>query len=99
METNKKLTVEVAYALPEKQCILSVEVEEGSTIADVIQRSGIFEIFPGLENNYQQVGIFGKKRELSDKVQQGDRIEIYRPLIRDPKETRRLKAKKTPRKK
>lgn len=93
MEMNKKIKVEVAYASINCQRILCVNVEGGLTIEAVIKISGILKIFPEIDLNKQSVGIFGKSRKLADTVNAGDRIEIYRPLIIDPKEARRAKAK------
>ena len=90
-----KNKIEVAYARPDKQIILTVEVEEQSTIETAIQRSGILTAFPEINLAKQSVGVFSKPRSLSDLVEEGDRIEIYRPLIIDPKEARRAKAKKS----
>lgn len=89
-----KILIEVAYAEPHKQSILKVEVEKGSTVQTAINQSGILTLFPQINLAKQKVGIFSKTCELSDAVQQGDRIEIYRPLTIDPKEARRAKAKK-----
>ncbi len=88
------MIVEVAYAKPDQQRIVTVEVEAGCTIEMAILRSGIVSLFPEIDLTKQKVGIFGKHRELTDVVGEGDRIEIYRPLIIDPKEARRAKAKK-----
>jgi putative ubiquitin-RnfH superfamily antitoxin RatB of RatAB toxin-antitoxin module len=89
---SKLLSIEVAYALPDRQWLLKVEVEPGTTIESAITQSGIRELVPGIK--IQNVGVFGKRRLLSDVVVEGDRIEIYRPLLIDPKEARRAKAKK-----
>ncbi|MFZ2314471.1 MAG: RnfH family protein [Gammaproteobacteria bacterium] len=89
------ITVEVAYARPDEQRILTVEVEAGCTIQSAIERSGILTLFPEIDLKTQKVGVFSKSRELSDEVKQGDRIEIYRPLLIDPKEARRAKANKS----
>jgi putative ubiquitin-RnfH superfamily antitoxin RatB of RatAB toxin-antitoxin module len=94
MVIAKKIQVEVAYALPQEQRILTVEVEEGCTIETVIDRSGICERFPDIDLTQQKVGIFSHIKSLSDKVREGDRIEIYRHLSIDPKEARRKRAKK-----
>jgi putative ubiquitin-RnfH superfamily antitoxin RatB of RatAB toxin-antitoxin module len=88
-----KINVEVAYASPTTQKILSVEVEEGSTIESAIDRSGILELFPEIDLGKQKVGIFSKLKSLDEKVKAGDRIEIYRPLTLDPKDARRKRAK------
>ncbi len=94
MVTIKTITVEVAYATPELQRILPIQIEEGSTIQSVIERSGILQLFPDINLDKQPVGIFSCLRKLTDKVQQGDRVEIYRPLIIDPKEARKQRIKK-----
>ncbi len=92
MATNKIITVEVAYALPNEQRILTVEVEEGSTIETAIDRSGVLELFPDIDLLKQKVGIFSQLKKLSDLVKAGDRIEIYRHLLIDPKEARRKRV-------
>jgi len=94
MAMNKLLPIEVSYAAKEKQKIIALIVEEGATIEAAILASGILDLFPEIELTQQKVGVFSKLRQLSDEVKAGDRIEIYRPLIIDPKEARRLKAKK-----
>lgn len=99
MGMNKILKIEVAYANPSEQRIVNVEVEEGSTIEAAISRSGILAVFPEIDLSKQKVGVFSKPRELTDLVNDGDRIEIYRPLIIDPKEARRAKAKQLAKKK
>jgi len=91
---NKLIRVEVAYARPERQEIISLEVEAGCSIQRAIELSGILQAFPDIDLQRQPVGIFSKKHELTDILQAGDRVEIYRPLTIDPKEARRAKAKK-----
>ncbi len=92
MASSQKITVEVAYATPEVQRIIVIQVDEGCAIEDAIQCSGILELFPEIDLTKQKVGIFGKKKALMDTLQQHDRIEIYRPLIMDPKEARKKRA-------
>lgn len=94
MATDKKFFVEVAYATPAAQKIISLEIEPGLTIETVIDRSGIVEFFPEIDLMKQKVGVFGEIKKLTDIVQAKDRIEIYRPLVIDPKEARRKRAKK-----
>ncbi len=94
MAQGKKIMIEVAYANPNQQCIITVEVEEGSTIETVIDRSGILELFPDIDLMTQKIGIFSKIKKLTDPVQAGDRVEIYRALLIDPKEARRKRALK-----
>ena len=88
------INVEVAYAEPTHQHIVKLQVQNGSTIQEVIQRSNILILFPQIKLASQAVGVFGKLRELTDAVYEGDRVEIYRPLLLDPKEARKLKAGK-----
>lgn len=91
---NKSFTVEVAYALPDKQRILTVEVVDGTTFEMAIRQSGILTEFPEINLATVAVGVFGKRRQLTDVVLAGERIEIYRALKIDPKDARRAKAKK-----
>lgn len=94
MCAERIISVEVAYAKPEQQKIITVSIEQGSTIETVIDRSGIIELFPEIDLTKQKVGIFGQVKKLTEIVQQGDRIEIYRALLIDPKEARRKRASK-----
>ncbi len=93
-----KIHVEVAYAQPEIQKIITLDVEVNSTIEEVIIQSGIMTIFPEIDLQRQKIGVFSKPRHLTDIVNEGDRIEIYRQLTIDPKEARRAKAKKNAKK-
>ncbi len=90
-ETNEVM-VEVVYALPDKQSLLVVKVPEGTAIKKVIQASNILELYPELDLNNMDVGVFGKMAKMDQKVRDRDRIEIYRPLIADPKEVRKRRA-------
>lgn len=92
MEKNKTIQVEVAYALPHDQVIIPVEVEEGASLRNAIERSGILEQFPEIDLDKAKVGIFGKLSKLDNPLRARDRVEIYRPLIADPKEVRRQRA-------
>ena len=87
-----KINVEVAYALPSEQSLFVVQVLEGTEIKEVITQSKILEEYPELEVDKLEVGIFGKMAKLNQKVRDRDRIEIYRPLIADPKEVRKRRA-------
>ncbi|EKT55800.1 RnfH family protein [Providencia sneebia] len=89
------LNVEVTYALPEKQYLLSVKVVEGSTIEDAIVASGILALRTDIDLKKNKVGIYSRPAKLGDVLQDGDRVEIYRPLIADPKELRRKRAEKS----
>ena len=92
MEAIKQITVEIAYALPDEQVILSLEVDDNCTVEEVINRSGILENYPQINLETDKVGIFGKMCKLTAGLRNKDRIEIYRKLIADPKESRRQKA-------
>ena len=87
MTENKMIKIEVAYALPDEQVIISVEVTEGTTIEQAIQFSTVIEKFPEINLDALKVGIFGKLKKRNQALRAGDRIEIYRPLIADPKES------------
>ncbi len=86
------IRVEVAYARPDKQLILPVDVEEGSTAVDAVNKSGIQEHFPEIDFDALKLGVFGKAQKPDTVLRAGDRVEIYRPLIADPKESRRRRA-------
>ena len=88
----ESINVEVAYAMPEKQIIRAVNVDAGTTIGAAIVQSGIMMDFPDLELEDAKVGIFGKAAVMTTVLSDGDRVEIYRPLIADPKEVRRKRA-------
>lgn len=92
--TDKQITVEVAYALPNKQALLQVVIEKGSTVEQAILSSSIMRRFPEIDLTSSKVGIWSRACKLSDTPKEGDRIEIYRPLIADPKEVRRKRAEK-----
>lgn len=92
MDKVDLITVEVAYATPQEQLILSLDVPPDTLVEDVIKRSGILARFPQIDLASDKVGIFGKICKLNGSLNHRDRIEIYRPLIADPKESRRQKA-------
>lgn len=87
------IPIEIVYAYPNNQQLLSLKVEEGITVERAIERSGILEMFPEIDLTRQKVGIFSRLVPLNTILQAGDRIEIYRPLQIDPKEARRKRAK------
>ena len=90
---KQSLRVELVYALPTEQVHLVLNVEGSMTVEQVIARSGITHQFPGIGTLPADVGIFGKRVALSTMVHDGDRIEIYRPLIASPKDARRVRAR------
>ncbi|MES0875097.1 RnfH family protein [Sinimarinibacterium thermocellulolyticum] len=92
MSEGDLIQIEVAYALPEEQLILKVDVSPGTTVRDAIERSGILRRFPQIDLSTSRVGCWSQVVELDRTVRAGDRIEIYRPLIADPKQMRRERA-------
>ena len=89
-----KILVEVAYALPEEQIIISIKVPTTFNVKQAIEESGIQKKFPSIDLSKNKVGIFGKQTTINHLLHDRDRIEIYRPLILDPKEMRRKRAAK-----
>ncbi len=91
-----KIRVEVAYAEPDEQKIVALDVMKGTTIYDAIKQSGIEAVFPQIDIDVAKVGLFGKavKKPKEHELKEGDRIEIYRPLIIDPKQARLNRAAK-----
>ncbi|APV90936.1 RnfH family protein [Salmonella enterica subsp. enterica serovar Mbandaka str. ATCC 51958] len=87
--------VEVAYALPEKQYLQRVTLEEGATVEEAIRASGLLELRTDIDLAKNKVGIYSRPVKLTDTVQDGDRVEIYRPLIADPKALRRQRVEKS----
>lgn len=90
-----KIAVEVAYALPEKQYLQRVTLQEGATVEEAIRASGLLELRTDIDLTKNKVGIYSRPAKLSYSVHDGDRVEIYRPLIADPKELRRQRAEKS----
>jgi putative ubiquitin-RnfH superfamily antitoxin RatB of RatAB toxin-antitoxin module len=86
------ILVEVAYALPQKQEVLSLKIRSGALVSEAIARSGILRDFPEIDLDSAKVGIYGKQVKLDAVLRDKDRIEIYRPLIADPKEIRKKRA-------
>ena len=91
-DTASTITVEVAYALPDRQVILAAVVPANSTAHQAIELSGIIEKFPEIDLAKNKIGIFSRLVPLSQTLQAHDRVEIYRPLIADPKAARRERA-------
>lgn len=91
---SDRITVEVAYALPERQALLTLSVSSAASVEQIIQQSGILQQFPQIDLQNQKVGVWSRPVKLTDLVKEGDRIEIYRPLIADPKDLRRRRAEK-----
>ena len=88
------ISIEVAYALPELQTIITLTLPKGTTVQQAIVASKVLELYPDLNKTELNVGIFGSACKLENLLKTGDRVEIYRPLHHDPKEARRQRALK-----
>lgn len=86
------LRVEVVFALPDEQFLEAVSVPDGATVQDAIDRTALASRFPGQDFGDMPAGIWGQLVERDRRVRDGDRVELYRPLERDPKEARRQLA-------
>jgi len=101
MKDVELITVEVAYALPNRQQLTTLQVAPGTTAFEAVEQSGIVQQFPEIDLETAKMGIFGQalgskglKPPREHVLQAGDRVEIYRPLIVDPKEVRKRRAEK-----
>jgi len=92
MVNEPQIRVEVVFAKPGEQVLEQLRVAAGETVEAVIRKSGVLERFPEIDLKINKVGIFGKASPLTATLNDGDRIEIYRPLIADPKEARKKRA-------
>lgn len=93
MNGEPTMHVELVFALPDEQIVLDVVVSESATVDEVIQQSKITEKYPEIDFDINKTGIFGKPAKRDAVLHPGDRVEIYRPLICDPKEMRKQRAK------
>ncbi|WP_199609209.1 RnfH family protein [Flocculibacter collagenilyticus] len=91
---SDRISIEVAYATPEKQSIIDVNIDHDCTVEQAILQSGILGMYPEIDLKENKVGIWNRAAKLSDQLREADRIEIYRPLIADPKEVRKRRAEK-----
>lgn len=89
---QRQLLVEIAYAKPEVQVIIPLYVDPGTTLEQAIEQCGILQDFPEIDLASNKVGIFGKLAKLDVVLREKDRVEIYRPLIADPKLVRKQRA-------
>lgn len=78
------MQIGVAYSEPAQQIWLTIDVPDGATVSDAIERSGILRMFPHIDLTTQKVGIFGKIVKRDAALRPGDRVEIYRPITCDP---------------
>lgn len=91
---SESIRVEIAYALPHQQTVLSLQVSPETTVEQAIAQSGMLRKHPEIDLAKCKVGIFSKAAKLDSVLRDKDRIEIYRPLIADPKEVRKKRAGK-----
>ena len=94
MDNKETYFIEVAYALPEEQVLMTLDVEQGTTVEEAVKLSGVLEKFTDIDLTKNKLGIFGKATKADQILRDKDRVEIYRPLIADPKESRRKRAEK-----
>lgn len=90
--TNSKISIELVYALADKQTLLTFDVPQGTTLGQAVELSGIRAKYPEIDTVKGKFGIFSKLTKPDVVLREKDRIEIYRPLIADPKEVRRKRA-------
>ncbi|HSC46612.1 MAG TPA: RnfH family protein [Gammaproteobacteria bacterium] len=92
MPVEREISVEVCYARADVQAVSTVKIASGASVGEAIRRSGLLERFPEIDLKSNAVGVFGKKAALDRPLADGERVEIYRPLVADPKEVRRKLA-------
>jgi putative ubiquitin-RnfH superfamily antitoxin RatB of RatAB toxin-antitoxin module len=89
------LSIEVCYALADEQALIPVQLPEGATVQQALDASGILRRYPQIDLMKQKVGVFGKLKALDAVLADQDRVEIYRPLLVDPKAARQRRVEKT----
>ena len=94
MDSTEKVFIEVTYALPDEQVLISLDVTQGTTAEQAVKLSGVLDKFPDIDLTKNKLGVFGKVVKVDEVLRDKDRVEIYRPLIADPKESRRKRAEK-----
>jgi putative ubiquitin-RnfH superfamily antitoxin RatB of RatAB toxin-antitoxin module len=92
---STRLSIEVCYALANEQALIAVDLPEGATLQQAIDASGILQRYPQIDLGTQKVGVFGKLKPLDTVLADHDRVEIYRPLLVDPKLSRQRRVEKT----
>ena len=90
----EQIHVQVCYATPASEIVLELDVAPGTTLEQAVRQSGLLALVPGIDLAQTPVGIFSKKKLLTTVLRACDRVELYRPLLCDPKETRRRRAQK-----
>ena len=94
VRAERDISVEVVYALPDRQTLLTLTVPAGATVREAVVLSGLPVIYPEIDTARYKIGIFGKRVPPDTRLNSGDRVEIYRSLTADPKEARRRRARK-----
>ena len=89
-----KIAIEIVYAMPQVQIVVGLDLEEGSTVEDALKASGILDRHPELDPVSCRLGIWGRVAARSQILKPRDRVEIYRPLVADPKQVRRKRAER-----
>lgn len=92
MAEPESLSIEIAYALPQRQELVHVQLPTGSTVQQAIDASGLMQKYAEIDLKKNKVGVFGKLTKLDAPLRNRDRVEIYRPLLADPKEVRKKRA-------
>ncbi|MDR3417025.1 MAG: RnfH family protein [Nevskia sp.] len=96
MHGTALIEVEVAYAAgPSRQSVVRLTVPRGCTLREAIGHAGLLREFPEIDLDRCKMGVFGRLRKPDEPLEAGDRVEIYRPLLADPKQARRERSKKT----
>lgn len=91
---STKIKIEVVYALPKEQLIFTVELDSGATAEQAIEASGILVKYPEIDLKTNKLGVYSRLIKRDTELVDGERVEIYRPLIADPKEMRKRRAEK-----
>ncbi len=92
MDKKKTINIEVAYALPDEQIIIPLQANDGITLEEALHLSEVIKKYPEIDVEKNKFGIFGKLAKLDAVLRDGDRVEVYRPLIADPKAVRKKRA-------
>jgi putative ubiquitin-RnfH superfamily antitoxin RatB of RatAB toxin-antitoxin module len=92
---SERLSVQVCYALADEQALIALELPAGATLQQAIEASGVLQRYPQIDLSTQKVGVFGKLKPLDTVLSDHDRVEIYRPLLVDPKVSRQRRVEKT----
>lgn len=92
---SAKLSIDVCYALPDAQTLIGVQLAPGATVQQAIEASGVLARHPEIDLTKQKVGVYGKLKALDTVLADHDRVEIYRPLLVDPKLARQRRVDKT----